>query len=86
MKHVTSDSGLLDVLLEQGHDFFTGVPDSAVKQCIGELHRLPAEQHVPGDMGGRGGGDRGRRVPGGPKIALGPSYFLDPDHELTHEC
>jgi sulfopyruvate decarboxylase TPP-binding subunit len=47
MKHVTSDSGLLDVLLEQGHDFFTGVPDSALKHFIGELHRLPAEQHVP---------------------------------------
>jgi phosphonopyruvate decarboxylase len=47
MKHVTCDSGLLDVLLEQGHDFFTGVPDSALKQFIGELPRLPAEQHVP---------------------------------------
>ena len=47
MKHVTSDSGLLEVLLEQGHDFFTGVPDSALKQFITELQRLPAEQHVP---------------------------------------
>jgi hypothetical protein len=43
MKHVTSDSGLLDVLLEQGHDFFTDVPDSALKQFVGELHRLPGE-------------------------------------------
>ena len=43
MKHVTSDSGLLDGLLEQGHDFFTGVPESALKQFIGELHRLPSE-------------------------------------------
>ena len=47
MKHVTSDSGLLDVLLEQGHDFLTVMPDSALKRFIGELHRLPAEQHVP---------------------------------------
>lgn len=47
MRHATSDSGLLDTLLGNGHDFFTGVPDSALKQFISELHQLPAEQHVP---------------------------------------
>jgi sulfopyruvate decarboxylase TPP-binding subunit len=47
MKHVTSASGLLDAPSEQGQDFFTGIPDNPLKQFIGELHRLPAEQHVP---------------------------------------
>jgi phosphonopyruvate decarboxylase len=47
MKHVTSDSGLLDSLLDQGHDFFTGVPDSGLKLFINELQELPPEQHVP---------------------------------------
>ena len=31
MKRVTSDSGLLDRLLGEGYDFFTGVPDSGLR-------------------------------------------------------
>lgn len=47
MKLVTSDSGLLDSLLEDGYDFFTGVPDSGLKGFISDLERyLPAARHV----------------------------------------
>jgi len=46
MKLVTSDSGLLDELLAEGYDFFTGVPDSGLKGFIADLERLPPGQHV----------------------------------------
>ena len=47
MKHVTSDSGLLDNLLAEGYDFFTGVPDSGLKQFIADVQDLPHDMHVP---------------------------------------
>jgi phosphonopyruvate decarboxylase len=46
MKRVTSDSGLLEELLNEGYDFFTGVPDSGLKTFIADLDSLPPEQHV----------------------------------------
>jgi phosphonopyruvate decarboxylase len=46
MKHVTSDSGLLERLLGEGYDFFTGVPDSGLKTFIADVQELPAERHV----------------------------------------
>src|SRR5213593_4180448 len=46
-RRVTSDSGLLARLLDEGHDFFTGVPDSGLKTFIADLASLPAAQHVP---------------------------------------
>jgi phosphonopyruvate decarboxylase len=46
MKRVTSDSGLLGQLLDEGYDFFTGVPDSGLKQFIADVNTLGAEQHV----------------------------------------
>jgi phosphonopyruvate decarboxylase len=46
MRRVTSDEGLLDQLLADGYDFFTGVPDSALKTFIGDLDRLSASAHV----------------------------------------
>jgi phosphonopyruvate decarboxylase len=47
MRRVTSDSGLLDELLEEGHDFFTGVPDSGLKAFLADVWELPPDQHVP---------------------------------------
>jgi phosphonopyruvate decarboxylase len=47
MKRVTSDSGLLEELVEEGHDFFTGVPDSRLKRFLADVWELPPEQHVP---------------------------------------
>ena len=47
MKRVTSDSGLLEELVEEGHDFFTGVPDSGLKRFLADVWELPPEQHVP---------------------------------------
>jgi phosphonopyruvate decarboxylase len=47
MKRVTSDEGLLDRLLTEGYDFFTGVPDSGLKRFIADVSALPAEMHVP---------------------------------------
>jgi len=47
MRHATSDSGLLAGLLDEGYDFFTGVPDSGLKSFIADAYELPAEQHVP---------------------------------------
>ena len=47
MKRVTSDSGLLEELVEEGHDFFTGVPDSGLKSFLADVWELPPEQHVP---------------------------------------
>ncbi len=46
MKHVTSDSGLLASLLDEGYDFYTGVPDSGLKQFIADVQELPDSQHV----------------------------------------
>ena len=46
MKHVTSDSGLPASLLEEGYDFYTGVPDSGLKQFIADVQELPDSQHV----------------------------------------
>lgn len=46
MRSVTSDSGLLSGLLDEGYDFFAGVPDSALKTFAEELNGLPAERHV----------------------------------------
>jgi sulfopyruvate decarboxylase TPP-binding subunit len=47
MRRVTSDSGLLAELREEGYDFFTGVPDSGLKAFIADAYALPPEQHVP---------------------------------------
>jgi phosphonopyruvate decarboxylase len=47
MRRVTSDSGLLEELVEEGHDFFTGVPDSGLKRFLADVWGLPPEQHVP---------------------------------------
>jgi phosphonopyruvate decarboxylase len=46
MKRVTSDEGLLAELLAEGYDFFTGVPDSALRSFIADVDELPAQQHV----------------------------------------
>lgn len=46
MRHATSDSGLLDSLLEEGYDFFTGVPDSGLRTFISDVSRLPDDRHV----------------------------------------
>ena len=42
MRRVTSDEGLLAELVAEGHDFFTGVPDSGLKRLIdpGEMGNL----------------------------------------------
>ena len=47
MRRVTSDEGLLSELVEEGFDFFTGVPDSALKNFVADAWRLPGEMHVP---------------------------------------
>jgi phosphonopyruvate decarboxylase len=47
MKRVTSDEGLLEELVADGHDFFTGVPDSGLKRFLADVWELPPEQHVP---------------------------------------
>jgi phosphonopyruvate decarboxylase len=46
MKHVTSDSGLLERLLDDGYTFFSGVPDSGLKQFISDLSELGDGMHV----------------------------------------
>src|SRR3954452_10063417 len=46
MRRVTSDEGLLDDLVGEGYDFFTGVPDSALRGFISDLDRLPSDAHV----------------------------------------
>lgn len=46
MRSVTSDDGLLSALRDEGHDFFTGVPDSSLKGFIADVSGLPAAQHV----------------------------------------
>lgn len=46
MRTVTSDSGLLKSLLDEGYDFFTGVPDSGLKEFIADVARLPHGRHV----------------------------------------
>ncbi len=47
MRRVTSDSGLLAQLLSEGYDFFSGVPDSGLKNFIEDASRLPPGEHVP---------------------------------------
>ena len=47
MRRATSDEGLLESLLGEGYDFFTGVPDSGLKRFIADVWELPPEQHVP---------------------------------------
>jgi phosphonopyruvate decarboxylase len=47
MRRATSDSGLLAELLEEGYDFFSGVPDSGLKTFISDVYELPPQQHVP---------------------------------------
>lgn len=47
MRTATSDRGLVAELLEQGYDFFTGVPDSGLKAFIADVQELPRERHVP---------------------------------------
>ena len=46
MRRVTSDSRLLERLLGEGYDFFTGVPDSGLRNFIDDVARLPGDQHV----------------------------------------
>ena len=46
MKRATSDKGLLKTLLDEGYDFFTGVPDSGLANFIADLDLLPADQRV----------------------------------------
>jgi phosphonopyruvate decarboxylase len=46
MKTVTSDEGLLASLLDQGYNFFTGVPDSGLKRFIADLSQLDEGRHV----------------------------------------
>jgi phosphonopyruvate decarboxylase len=46
MRRDTSDSGLLAGLLDEGYDFFTGVPDSSLKKFIADLQELPDDRHV----------------------------------------
>jgi len=46
-RRLTSDTGLLANLLEQGYDFFSGVPDSGLKAFIADVYELPSGQHVP---------------------------------------
>ena len=43
---VTSDSGLLGRLQDEGYNFFTGVPDSGLKTFIRDLISLPDGRHV----------------------------------------
>jgi phosphonopyruvate decarboxylase len=47
MRLATSDSGLLAELLDEGYDFFTGVPDSGLKRFIADVNDLPDGWHVP---------------------------------------
>lgn len=46
MRTVTSDEGLLDELLSDGYDFFTGVPDSGLKHFISDVSALGPGRHV----------------------------------------
>jgi phosphonopyruvate decarboxylase len=46
MKSVTSDSGLFSRLVNEGYDFFTGVPDSGLKNFIADIQQLPDDRHV----------------------------------------
>src|SRR3954466_14793852 len=81
MRRVTSDEGLLDDLVGEGYDFFTGVPDSALRAFISDLDRLPRDAHVTATWEAEavalpGGGPPG----GGPAgVALGggrPCVYL----------
>ncbi len=46
-RHATSSSGLLEQLLADGYDFFTGVPDSGLRPFIADLATLQPGWHVP---------------------------------------
>ena len=46
MKIVTSCDGLLADLLDEGFDFFAGVPDSGLAAFIRDIEALPREMHV----------------------------------------
>ena len=46
MKRVTSDKGLLAALLADGYDFFTGVPDSALRSFISDVEAHCQNSHV----------------------------------------
>ena len=46
MKRVTSDKGLLAALLADGYDFFTGVPDSALRSFISDVEAHCPHSHV----------------------------------------
>jgi len=43
---VRSDGGLLSDLLDEGYDFFSGVPDSGLKAFIADVCGLPEGQHI----------------------------------------
>lgn len=47
MRRATSDSGLFAQLLDEGYDFFTGVPDSGLKSFIADVAELGGDMHVP---------------------------------------
>ncbi len=47
MRRVTSDEGLLAELLDEGFDFFSGVPDSGLKRFLSDVWELPPAMHVP---------------------------------------
>ena len=46
MRIVTSCDGLLSELLDEGFDFFAGVPDSGLKVFIRDIELLPFEMRV----------------------------------------
>jgi|SRR5450759_1205917 len=46
MKRVTSDRGLVERLLDDGYSFFSGVPDSGLKQFITDVQQLDKGMHV----------------------------------------
>lgn len=46
MRIVTSCDGLLAELIQDGFNFFTGVPDSGLARFLEDLAQLPREMHV----------------------------------------
>jgi phosphonopyruvate decarboxylase len=46
MRIVTSCDGLLAILLDEGFDFFAGVPDSGLAVFIKDIEELPREMRV----------------------------------------
>ena len=45
-RDAVSASGLLERLIAEGYDFFTGVPDSGLREFIADLASLPPGRHV----------------------------------------